>query len=156
MGYTGNAIYTTGANVQIQFTASGGTPPYTFAFSPETVVPLGLSIDLNSGIVSGYIADGAYPITVIASDTLGQVGVDSLVIYMGVSSLTLTETLPGMCVPAPYSFNIQATGGVPPYTFSLFEGTLPLGVELGADGLLSGTPTVAGTYTFTIHVVDAA
>lgn len=156
MAYTGNAVYTTGAEVQIQFTASGGTPPYTFAFSPETVVPLGLSIDLNSGFVSGYIDDGAYPITVVASDTLEQVGVDSLVIYMGVSPLTLIETLPDMCVPAPYSFNIVASGGVAPYTFDLFEGTLPIGIELGADGLLSGTPTVAGTYTFTVHVVDAA
>lgn len=156
MAYTGNAIYPTGANIQIQFTASGGTPPYTFAFSPETVVPLGLSIDLNSGLVSGYIDDGAYPITVIASDTLGQVGVDSLVIYMGITPLTLTDTLPDMCVPSPYSFTIEATGGVPPYTFSLFEGTLPIGVELGTDGLLSGTPTVAGTYTFTVRAVDSA
>lgn len=156
MAYTGNALYTTGANVQIQFSATGGTPPYTFAFSLETVVPVGLSIDLNSGLVSGYIDDGAYPITVVASDTIGQVGVDSLVIYMGVTPLALTETLPDMCVPAPYSFAIEATGGVPPYTFDLFEGTLPTGITLGADGLLSGTPTVPGTYMFTIHVVDSA
>ena len=155
MGYTGNALYTTGALVNIQFTATGGTPPYTWDFSPETVVPLGLTLDVD-GLVSGYIADGAYPITVIASDNLGQVGVDSLVIYMGITPLIVTATLPDMCVPAPYSFNIEASGGVPPYTFDLFEGTLPIGVTLGADGLLSGTPTVSGTYTFTVHVVDAA
>lgn len=154
MAYTGNAVYTTGVEVNIQFTATGGNPPYTWDFSPETVVPSGLSLDAN-GLVSGFIADGAYPITVIASDVLGQVGVDSLVIYMGVSPLTLTPTLPNMCVPSPYSFSIEASGGVPPYTFDLFEGTLPIGITLDANGLLSGTPTVPGTYTFTVHVVDA-
>ncbi len=41
-----------------------------------------------------------------------------------------------------------------PFTFSVSKGTMPPGISLSADGVLSGTPTAAGTYSFTVNVKD--
>ena len=49
------------------------------------------------------------------------------------------------------------TGGTSPFTWSVSAGALPAGLTLGAStGLLSGTPTAAGTYSFTVKVTDQA
>ena len=53
-------------------------------------------------------------------------------------------------------FNIGASGGSPPFTWAVTSGALPGGLQLGADGLLSGTPTVAGSFTFTVTATDSA
>lgn len=53
-----------------------------------------------------------------------------------------------------YSQTISATGGSPPYTWSLAAGQLPPGVTLSSTGVLSGTPTTAGTFKFTVRVKD--
>ena len=45
--------------------------------------------------------------------------------------------------------------GVAPYSWSIAAGTLPPGLDLGEDGLLTGTPGVQGAYTFTVAATDA-
>lgn len=59
-------------------------------------------------------------------------------------------------VGVPYSGAIKATGGVPPYTFTITSGALPPGLSLNPDGTITGTPTIAGVYTATIDVADNA
>jgi len=49
---------------------------------------------------------------------------------------------------------LSATGGVQPYSWSISAGALPDGLNLGADGSVSGTPTTAGHFGFTIQVAD--
>ena len=62
---------------------------------------------------------------------------------------------PGGEVNVAYSDQLTVTGGTSPYTWSVSAGTLPPGLTLGAStGLLSGTPTTAGTYSFTVKVTD--
>jgi uncharacterized repeat protein (TIGR01451 family) len=57
---------------------------------------------------------------------------------------------------AAYNSLLAATGGTPPYTFSI-TGSLPLGLSLvAATGLLSGTPTAAGTFPFSVNALDSA
>lgn len=53
-----------------------------------------------------------------------------------------------------YQMQIHAVGGVPPYTWSISEGELPLGLSFSPEGLLSGTPAVNGTSVFTVQVED--
>ncbi len=50
---------------------------------------------------------------------------------------------------------LSATGGIPPYSWKLSSGALPGGLTLGGDGSVSGTPTTAGAFTFTVQVADA-
>ena len=56
---------------------------------------------------------------------------------------------------SPYSdLDFKVTGGKAPYTFSVSGGKLPGGMTLSATGVLSGKPSAAGTYLFTITAVD--
>ena len=55
-----------------------------------------------------------------------------------------------------YSVQLSATGGTPPYVWSLRSGSLPAGISLDPTCILSGTPTSLGTFGFTIAVSDAA
>src|SRR6266496_3459307 len=64
--------------------------------------------------------------------------------------------LPAATKGAAYSKQLAATGGTTPYTWSVGSGALPAGVSLSAAGLISGTPTVTGTFTFNAHVADSA
>jgi hypothetical protein len=50
---------------------------------------------------------------------------------------------------------LSAIGGVQPYAWSVVAGALPAGLSIGSDGTVSGTPTSAGTFTFTIQAADS-
>jgi len=70
--------------------------------------------------------------------------------------ITLSPTtLPNGVVGTPYSQTISASGGTAPYTFTVTAGALPPGLTLSLAGLLSGTPTTIGTFTFTVTATDA-
>ncbi|MEP7342896.1 MAG: reprolysin-like metallopeptidase [Acidobacteriota bacterium] len=64
-------------------------------------------------------------------------------------------SLPNGTVGAGYSQMLTATGGTPTYGFTVSAGALPAGLNLSSGGSLSGTPTTAGTFTFTIKATDA-
>ncbi|RKY15907.1 MAG: hypothetical protein DRP63_06310 [Planctomycetota bacterium] len=66
-----------------------------------------------------------------------------------------TKSLPDAVVGTPYSTHLKATGGSSPYTWSVTNGSLPPGLSLdSSSGLVSGTPTNAGVYAFTVAVTD--
>lgn len=64
-------------------------------------------------------------------------------------------TIPTPELGVPYSYQITTLFGTPPLTFFLQSGTLPTGITLSSTGLLSGTATEAGLFTFTIGITDA-
>jgi subtilisin family serine protease len=67
-----------------------------------------------------------------------------------------TTSLPEGTVGEAYSETLAATGGTPPYTWSVDSGSWPPGVSLApGTGVVSGTPTAAGTYDLTVRVTDA-
>ena len=72
------------------------------------------------------------------------------------SALTITTTsLPNGATGTPYSQQLNATGGEPPYSWTVTSGNLPDGLSLSSAGLISGTPTASGVYSFTVQVSDA-
>ena len=66
-----------------------------------------------------------------------------------------TASLPVGTTTVAYSETLTAADGKSPYTWSLASGVLPAGLVLGSDGVISGTPTTAGTSTFTVRVTDS-
>jgi len=63
--------------------------------------------------------------------------------------------LPDTAVGKTYSFTLSAGNGKPPYTWTNPDGNLPSGLTLSSGGLLSGTPTIEGSFNFKLRVTDS-
>jgi hypothetical protein len=74
----------------------------------------------------------------------------------GVADLVITTaSLPNGQIGVAYSQTLAATGGVTPYSWTLAGGSLPSGLSLSTGGVISGTPTTAGTASFTVQATDS-
>ncbi|MDZ3833321.1 MAG: putative Ig domain-containing protein [Sphingopyxis sp.] len=148
-----------GAAFSQSFTTSGGVGPYSYATSGTLPAGLGFSGNVLSGTPT---IPGSYPITVTATDS-GSTGTgapfsvsQNYVINVPAPTVILSPTsLAGGTVAASYSQTINASGGVAPYSFSVTAGALPGGLTLSPGGVLSGTPTAGGNFTFTITASDS-
>jgi uncharacterized repeat protein (TIGR02543 family) len=67
----------------------------------------------------------------------------------------VTTAPPAAIVGSAYTHTLTASGGTGPYTFSVDGGNLPSGLTMSSTGVISGTPTVAASFTFFIMVRDA-
>jgi len=75
------------------------------------------------------------------------------------AALTITTTsLPEGSIGQSYGQSLTATGGTPPYTWSLASESdpIPSGLTLSASGYLSGVPTEAGDFNISVRVQDAS
>jgi len=150
---------TVGTAYNQTLTATGGKAPYTFAVTSGTL-PNGLALSA-AGVISGTPTTGgtfAFTVTVTDSSTPALTGTANLSITISGGPLTITSpaTLPGGIQNVPYSYQLTATGGTPPYTWSLQTGSiLPAGLALSSAGVISGTPTAPATYSFTIAAADS-
>jgi len=71
-------------------------------------------------------------------------------------ALTLSPTtLPNTTTSDAYNQTITASGGISPYQYTVISGALPPGLSLSIDGVISGTATLDGTYSFTISATDS-
>ena len=153
---------TVGAAYSQTFTATGGAGASSYAWSVATgTLPPGLALSA-AGVLSGIpTAAGNYTVTLQVSSVLPATGTVTATAAFTVTittlpALAITGTLPGDVVGTPYSATLGATGGygAGTYAFSLSSGTLPSGLKLSAGGILAGTPTAAGTSTFTVQVTS--
>jgi hypothetical protein len=72
------------------------------------------------------------------------------------SPLSISGTPPNGTVGVSYGFCFSASGGTPPYTFAIVSGSVPTGTSLDpSTGCITGTPTAAGVFCFTIQVTDS-
>lgn len=139
--------------------ANGGTAPYGFAITAGAL-PAGMTLN-TAGVLSGTpTASGSFNFTVTATDSSGSPASGSRAYTLTVASPTITlpaTTLAGGAAGQAYTAVInQATGGIAPYTYALGSGALPAGVTVNpTTGALSGTPTVAGTFVFTLTATDS-
>jgi putative Ig domain-containing protein len=69
-------------------------------------------------------------------------------------AITVAATLPDVDAGVMYAQTIGATGGISPYVFTVTSGSLPPGLFLSSTGVLSGTTTAAGTFSFTIQAIE--
>ncbi|MEQ7327964.1 putative Ig domain-containing protein [Xanthomonas campestris pv. campestris] len=139
--------------------ATGGTAPYSYALSAG-VLPNGVVLDTATGGLSGMpTLSGTFNFTLTVTDSTPSPAAQANQSYtLSIAGATLVPsqpTLPPAVRGTPYSQVLTATGGVAPYTYSVASGTLPAGLTLASNGVLSGTPTAEGSTSFTIAVADA-
>ncbi len=150
---------TQGAAYTASLASSGGTGAITWSVILGSL-PAGLSLNAGTGAITGTPTGsaGTSNFTVQATDSLGQTDAKALSITINPAPLAITTTsLPNGTVGAAYNSTVQATGGTPPYTWSITVGSLPAGLLLNAaTGAITGTPTATGTSNFTVHVVDSS
>ena len=134
--------------------ASGGTQPYIWSITTGAL-PAGLTLS-SGGVISGTPTTvGTANFTVQVADSLMRTATKAFSLLVSPPTLTITSaSLPAGTVGAAYSQNLAASGGTPPYSWSVVTGTLPGGLSLSSAGVLSGTPTTAGTSNFTVQVAD--
>ena len=70
-------------------------------------------------------------------------------------TITTSSNLKSTAVGATLALNLTASGGTPPYRWAVAGGNLPPGLTLDSTGILGGTPTTSGAYTFTLSVTDS-
>lgn len=66
----------------------------------------------------------------------------------------VTSSLPDGKVTESYEIQLEASGGVPPYSWAVSTGTVPAGLDLSAEGLLAGQPEEGGDFAVTVQVTD--
>jgi hypothetical protein len=141
----------------VQLTGSGGTAPYTFS---ATGLPPGLTLS-SSGLLSGTpTQSGTFKYTVTISDSAGHNHSGPCSHNTTLScSITVLPGITASCVSidavqytAIKTAQLTATGGTGPYTFSATG--LPAGLTMSSSGAISGTPTVNGTFNYTVTIKD--
>ncbi|WP_354687682.1 putative Ig domain-containing protein [Cupriavidus necator] len=142
-------------------TAANGTAPYAFAVT-SGALPAGMTLSAGGVLAGTPTAGGTYNFVVSATDSSTGTGPYSgsraYTLSVGAATVSLSPaSLPAPTVGTLYSQTFTASGGIAPYTFAVSAGTLPAGLSLNAaTGILSGTPTAAGSHTFTVRVSDSS
>jgi len=141
----------------VSFTASGGTAPYNFSKTAGSF-PVGLSLS-SSGVLSGTSTSlgGSFFFQLTVQDSVGNTGSQDYNIFFTGPQLTVfPASIPDGAVGQPYSATFTATGGTGNYLFNQSLATVP-GLYLDQQtGVLSGTPTVGGPFTFRIDASSSA
>ena len=151
---------TLGAAYTAPITATGGVPPLAWSLSSGTL-PKGLALGSSTtgtvNITGKATVAGAFTFTVTVTDATGASNTSgTLQIVVSSLAFTTTSPLPSGTVGLAYAgVQFAATGGTPPYAFSVATGSnLPPGLQLTA-GDLTGTPTTEGNFSFGISVTDS-
>lgn len=126
------------------------------------------------GASSGNITlSNGYVLPLSSLPTAGQTQFAGFVSTTPITSLTYTVTnddwvdlnlqlgaanvaLPNAIQGTPFAFQLLEQGGVGTLTWTQTGGTLPPGITLSAGGILHGTPTAAGAYSFTVSLTDSS
>ena len=135
-------------------TAVGGVAPYSWSIAGGSLPP-GLSLSSIGDLTGTPTSLGTYGFTARVTDNMTNTVTKALSISVISPTLTITtEELPDSIVGATYSESFAASGGTTPYTWSIVWGALPDGLSLSSAGVVGGTPTNGGTFSFIVQVAD--
>jgi hypothetical protein len=156
---------TAGTSYSQTITASGGTGGFTMNYSITSgAIPAGLTFTTsgNQLIIAGIpTATGSVSFTVTATDSSGTPRTQFYTLTVNPSVFTFSPgTLPSGTAGTAYSQAITASGGTGTVTMSytITAGSIPAGLTFTPSGnqlLITGTPSVGGTVSFTVTAKDS-
>jgi hypothetical protein len=153
---------TVSGEYSVQLVASGVNTPFTWSLDPSSpALTPGLALS-GAGVLTGpTTAAATTTIVPRVTDTLGDFATKSLAFTSVVSTLAITTaSLPVATAGVAYSTTLTATGGNPPFAWSISPDSanlLPAGLSISAStGVISGT-TLAATFNapITVRVTDS-
>ncbi len=142
----------------------GGTAPYSIQQLVNSKLPTVLSVNNTTLVVSGIPTENvSLSPTFRYADSAGNTSnlTNSIAIGNATSTININGSgnnsydLGGAAVNVSYSTSFFA-GGANAFNWTLAGGTLPTGLTLSSGGVLNGTPTVAGNYTFLLAAADSS
>jgi large repetitive protein len=152
---------TVGVLYSFTFTATGGAGGYIWSHpssSGNGLLPDGLSLS-SDGVLSGTPTGGPdSTFTVQVTDGIGGIALKSVAYHIALTlplTISTPSPLPPGTVGVPYSLQFAATGGAGGYTWRIPHGTAG-SLSLSPGGVLSGTPTGSGDFSFGVEVTDSA
>jgi hypothetical protein len=149
-----SATWTAGLAFSQAVNAVGGTGAKTFS-TPAANLPPGITLAAGGSLTGTPTTAGSYSFTITATDAVGATGTQNYTMVVNPPVAVNTTSLPNWTVNAAnYSVTFSASGGTGTLNFSA-SGTPPTGLTLTTTGVLSGTPTAAGSYTFSITATDS-
>jgi len=141
--------------------ATGGASPYRWSLVQGNL-PVGLTLNSTTGLISGisHVASGhssefkvRVPDTGNPSDFAERV----FTIYVIDALEITTEEIQGALQKEIFEASLTAKGGISPYAWSISEGAFPEGLSLDLQtGMLLGSPSVCGSFDFTVKITDSA
>jgi uncharacterized repeat protein (TIGR03803 family) len=135
-------------------TTAGGVAASAFSLKTGTLPP-GLTLASNGVITGEPVVVGGYKFTVLATDSMGDLGEESFSLTISPNpTITTTALATWTAGLGGYSQQISVTDGTGSASVAIGTGNLPAGLTLSTGGILSGTPMAAGSFTFTVSATD--
>jgi len=160
LSYVTPAYFTLNTAISTQNpTLTNGTTGITTAYgSAGGTLPPGLTINSNGTITGTPTAVGTYDFSVAALNGSRSAVASPTYYVQNAGALTLAYVTPqtftsGTAIATQSPTLGNATSGIAT-TYAVTSGSLPAGLVLNADGTVTGTPTVQGTYSFTIRATN--
>ncbi len=143
-----------GEPAEAPLAVAGGTGPFSWQVIGGALPP---GIDLSgAGVLTGTPSEaGLFEFTVQVTDTNDLTTSKTLTWAVTDLEIVTGSPLPVAVVNVPYNVALTAGNGTAPFTWAVTGGALPAGLNLSAEGVIQGTPTVAGNSSFTVQVTDA-
>ena len=140
-------------------TAVGGNANYSLVVTSGSL-PSGITLTGGAGswaLTGTSNSPGSYSFTITATDIDGNTGFRPYTFSIGTSGgLTLSPaSLPNGSQGVAYNQTVTASGGSGGYVYSISAGSLPNGLSLSSGGVISGTPSTGGSFSFTVFVRDS-
>jgi hypothetical protein len=145
----------TTAGYQTTLTASGGAKPYTWSLETNS---LGWQLHAKTGLLTQrQLQAGDHELRITLQDQATSVQRSFLLKVTQGLDITTENPLPPAAPKGSYSGQFEASGGTPPYTWSLMNAELPQSWTFTSEGLLSGsTPEVDALLKLPVRVTDSA